>query len=1115
MSSEDISLVSKILAGVNSTDATIRTEAAKKLGELRQNLGAISFCLLQISSLQATTPEEVTVKTTALVILRKILDLEGEEKWKAIDNNLKEQIKKKALEAFVNEKDLNQKGKICDVLTQIIDKVSDCDEQWDDLQKLALTILTINIEENNLVQIDSLLKLMKDATGFLYDELFKNIKQILMYLENIFKSSFTKLKVSASELLSELISFGNEEETKQFTPFIFNILQTTLECLTTNQEDLLKRQLEMLIELVSVEPVLFRKHFNDLYILAGKIVEKKDYDEEKIREQGFEVLISLIEEKPAWIEKDDAKIQQLFEVIYKYALEFDTEPDPKWAIPEGNNFDDVESFPEEKLTQAQGLIDRLIECIGLGKTTSILSKLIQGLLGSEDWKYKYVGIYSLTCLTEYEEDMSSVEMTFPLIFSFTQSQNEKLRYAAVHFINKLSDNYNPQFQKKNIENVIPLLMELVTKETILRIQCEIVEAITSFIQFTTSEKIMPYAMKIYDLLFTMFTKDIPTILTKSILDCVLELSTTIEEQCQPIAAKAFELVLTFFSKNFEQKANRSLYGVLIECLTTIGPYTKETYYTIVPKILNCIIELVSGDDKKFEPIRDDLRNSIERLIPILQENFQNQVPLLINCVMKLITIRPKMAISSNPESDLGINEILNLEKNDGGKKNNVDLMTGEIEDLSGTLSLLKTLVETLEEQFIPYLDSVEKEILPLIKYQFSPKIRNKVAKILPAIIDILQDQNEKAVRGKRYIEAILNELHQESDKANRSKLFSHLGDVIDYSGHIFTKEEVNKLFETLLTHFESIEKERLDYENKKKNHVVHNKSPDDDEDDANIDDLLKEDLEIIEETQSEISDTIGKLFKTHKDISGDIVNVIITKILPRFASQTSSVYESKMALYIVDDMIEFLGMDMLANIWDDLYKLLISLVVNKNNQIRQAAAYGIGIFAQFTTKDFDKYAPELIKNLQNAEKITPEEEEDEEDWGIAHDNITASYGKILFYQHNSELIKKNMSDLITAWIKNLPIVYDEVEQEKQHEWLADMALLKFEMIPANCLDQTFKVLAKIYNSKSSSDATNEKIEKIFIAAKANPQIQPVIDRVYQSAENKIKKKIEKLINNNA
>ena len=106
-----------------------------------------------------------------------------------------------------------------------------------------------------------------------------------------------------------------------------------------------------------------------------------------------------------------------------------------------------------------------------------------------------------------------------------------------------------------------------------------------------------------------------------------------------------------------------------------------------------------------------------------------------------------------------------------------------------------------------------------------------------------------------------------------------------------------------------------------------------------------------------------------------------------------------------------------------------------------------------------------------------------------------------------------MNDLVKAWIMNLPVIYDESEQEKQHEWLADMALLKFEMIPADCLEQTFKVLAKIYNSKSSNDPTNEKIEKIFIAAKANPQIQPIIDRVYQSGENKIKKKIEKLINN--
>ena len=125
MSSEDISMVIQVLAGVNSTDSTIRNQAANKLAELRKNLGALSFCLLQISSLPTT---ESTIKITALVILRKVLDLESHETWKAIEPNLKEQIKNKSLEVFINEKDANHKAKIWDVLTQIIEKVNDCEE---------------------------------------------------------------------------------------------------------------------------------------------------------------------------------------------------------------------------------------------------------------------------------------------------------------------------------------------------------------------------------------------------------------------------------------------------------------------------------------------------------------------------------------------------------------------------------------------------------------------------------------------------------------------------------------------------------------------------------------------------------------------------------------------------------------------------------------------------------------------------------------------------------------------------------------------------------------------------------------------------------------------------
>lgn len=1099
-------MVIQVLAGVNSTDNTTRNQAANKLAELRKNLGALSFCLLQISSLPTT---EATIKTTALVILRKVLVLESHETWKVIEPNLKEQIKNKALEVFINEKDANQKSKICDVLTQIIEKVNDCDESWDDLKKVALSILTVPINADNIIQIESIQKLLTDSTAFLYDDLLQQMKPILTYLEQIYNSNLLRLKVSSSELISELISYGSKQEVSLLKPFVFLMLKTTLECLEGGQEDYLKRQLELLVELVSIEPELWESHFDDIFTLTQKIVSKKDYDDEKIRELGFEVLITLIDEISSLIEKKPEKIKSLLGMVYEYALEIDKEVDPLWATPTGYNYEDLERFPEEKLQFSQDLIDRIIEDIGIEESFPILTEIINGLVMKDDWRFKYVGLYSLSNLSSFEEEMSSFEMTFNMIFSLTKNSNEKIRFAAINTINKFCDNFNPNFQKSYIQTVIPLLMELYQKENILRIQCEIVETITSFIQFTTCEKILPYAIKLFDLLFGSFIQNVPYILTKSILDCILEIGSTIEDECKPFAGKSFDIILQYFSKNYEQKVNRPLYGVLIECLATIGPYTKETYLPVVPKLVTCIIDLISGTGTEKDPIRADLKNSIERLIPILQENYKALLPTLIKGVLTLLTVRPQMSISSSPETNIDFNEVL---QEDGKKKKGLtDLRTDEIEDLSETLSLVRTLVEALENEFAPYIDAVEKEIIPLLKYEYSPKIRNKVAKIFPPIIETIQNHDEKVRRGKNYIALILEAIEKETENSIRTKLFIYLYDLLNNCGQILTKPEVNQLFEKILYFFDLVEKERLDLNEKKQKNRNLPRSQDDDQDDEDIGDFIKEDLEEIENTQTQISDTIGMLFKTHKELSGDIIQVIITKILPKYASSSSSSFEAKMALYIADDMIEFLGMEVLANIWNDIFNLVTSLALSKDDAIRQAAVYGIGIFAKFTTKDFDNYAPKLIEALREAEKFKPNSEEDEETWNLAHDNIIGAYGRILFHQHESQIVKQNQVDLIERWISNLPIKYDTNEQEQQHEWLADMALLKPELIPEKCVEHTFKALAKIYNSKSSNDVINDKIKKVFTNAKVNPKLQVLIDKIYQSAEKKVKYKIEQLI----
>ena len=158
------------------------------------------------------------------------------------------------------------------------------------------------------------------------------------------------------------------------------------------------------------------------------------------------------------------------------------------------------------------------------------------------------------------------------------------------------DNYSPAFQTQNIKELIPLLVNLIKKEAILRIQCEIV------------------------------------------LEAILEIiSTMVEEIITPYAPLAFDIILNYFVESYKNKENQILYGVLIECITSLWIYTREKYNKVILDIINCIVGLVKGFNiDKIEPIRADLTNSLDRLLDVLKDDFKNLLPNLIETVLALI-----------------------------------------------------------------------------------------------------------------------------------------------------------------------------------------------------------------------------------------------------------------------------------------------------------------------------------------------------------------------------------------------------------------------------------------------------------------------------------------------
>ena len=1132
MSTDDLLMVSEVLSGITNVSKEIRTASMNKLQELRKNLGALTFCLLQISDSSPNNNNNSinnqNLQITALVICRKILDINDFTEWKNIDNELKNKIKLKSLELFLKFNETSLKSKICDVITQIVDKVSDNDEEWEDFKKLVDTIYNYDPNDNNnVVNIEYLLKIMTEATGFLFVNLQNNFDKLISYFNKIFSSSNIKLKVSASSFISELISFGNKEDMDKLKPLLIIILKSVDECFNSisinkqySNEENLKTFLKILIEMCSIEPDLFKPHFIDMFKICQKIIDFKQFEDEKIGELAFEVIINEIEEIPSLIKKNKSDLNGLFEMIYKFGLDFNEKnyPIEQWENPNTTIYETLECIEEESVQFARGLIDRLVESIGLEITLPILSEIISKLIYNENWKYKYIGLFTFSSLTSYEEEMSNVEKCFNLIFNLTKNDNKKVRYAAVNAINKLSTNYNPDFQKKYINDILPLLINIFQTENVLRIQCEIIESITSFIQFTSSENLTNYISQLYEMLFKYFINDINIILRKCILDCILEINSTIEEKSEPFAKKAFEILYKYFEISYKNKNNIVLYGTLIENLTTLGPYIQSDYFDKVPILVQCIIELVEGVNFDNSPIRSDLQNSIERLVPILQSNFMNLLPNLVNTVIKLIKIKPTMSVGTN-EKEFEMELFDNKENNKEKEKYGNEIKTSATEDFAGSISLLNTLIESLGAQIINIIPEIEKEILPLLTYSFDNKVRKKSAKILPNIIKLLTNQNDKIIKGKLYIQSLINAIEKEKDNNVCEKFFVKLKDVIDNSGEILNINEVNEFFTKIMTYFNNISQKRNDLiknrdkEKKKFNNNNNNNEIEADSDNYSNTDLIEEDIESLENIQSEIADLIGILFKTHKNSSQEIVKIILEKLIPNFLSQNTN-FEIKMAIYLIDDLIEFLGENYLSSQWDFFFKNLTIQVNKEDCEIRQSAAYGLGIFAQFTS-DYSKYAEESIKNLQKSLIYTPDDNTDEEEFGLAKDNIVASIGKIIKFQGENDFVKNNFKEIFKLWSNGLLIKYDSTEMENQHEWYCDVFLENSNEIGDENIENYINNLIKIYGTKYGNEIINKKIEKIFDIMKQNEKYKNIIEKIFNNSKKENKKnKIKKLINNN-
>ena len=310
MSNQDIQIICELLLGIFNPNKDIRDISVNKLQELMEkNFEVLLFCLLEIiEKIQSTSDKSQNLlKNTSLVISRKIIENVDYLTWKNINEDIKSKIKHKLLSLLNKELSPKDNLKVCDVIIELLNKIFECEGIWPEILNLILGIFNYdpNQGDKNTIQIISLLYIIKGGINFLYKKISHSLHKFIIYLEKIFNSINIdmKAKILAGELIYEFLPFAKNTDLEKIKPLIKSILISLYQSYqlfdqNNRSEKNIKSFLKICIDIESIEPNLLEIYFQDILKLTKEIISNKKYEDQKIREMGFELIISLREDKP-------------------------------------------------------------------------------------------------------------------------------------------------------------------------------------------------------------------------------------------------------------------------------------------------------------------------------------------------------------------------------------------------------------------------------------------------------------------------------------------------------------------------------------------------------------------------------------------------------------------------------------------------------------------------------------------------------------------------------------------------------------------------------------------------------------------------------------------------
>ncbi|XP_057972666.1 uncharacterized protein LOC131160801 [Malania oleifera] len=760
----------------------------------------------------------------------------------------------------------------------------------------------------------------------------------------------------------------------QLDELLAGMIRSALQLFNQGQKLFARRALNELILLAKTKSKIFSSHINFVVESMLCIAEKSSVGHDMWL-AALEVITPLIEADMLQELPGDIAGRLVSALIQMLSCIEDV---PTWHSAD---ILELEKSAGESKTYDLGL--SLLDALSFTSQEDIAVTAFLGLLpaymAAPEWQKRHAGLITLTILARPNAMINKIEQILTTVLNSFQDPHPRVRWAAINAIKQIMTELGPDLQVQYHHKIFPALAAAIDDFQNPRVQERATWAMLSSCKNCSPDILTPYMDNIVSKLLILLQneKQMLQVGALATLASVASLSEDVFQKYYDTIMPCLKDILfktTEISKCIVRARS-------VECITSVAMSVgKEKFSSDSGMVMEVLMSL--QDSQMIEgPFASYLLEAWIRLCKCLGSEFVQYLERLMPVLLRFAQFDPhakELENQSSPTSDEGFE--------------GMEFTSDTLNEKAIACNVLCCCAGELKEDFFPWINPVVDTLVPLLNFYEHYETRMAAVSAMP---ELLLSAKLAVVKGRaqgrnmsyvqklviNIVPALLEALHKEPKRDVYAIILKSLSRCIEVSGFLFTKSQQRLIVVESTLALKSVSCRKLETVERSGKKKLYSEEK-------------EKELKQKEEILNQLGDCLGTCITTFQDKFLPFIDELFTDLVV-LLDDDKTVKERLIAFCVINGILhQYQGA---AHKYYDIYlPFLFKACDDENQDVRQEAAHGIGICAEFGGPMFKPSVPVAVSSLNS---VIGRSNLANSDYTKGYDTAVAAFGKICEFHH--------------------------------------------------------------------------------------------------------------------